>query len=275
MRRLLFFGLLGIIFIVTTAFIITSGGIAGATGSPGEGNCSGCHSGGTGTTAIGLGFMPAIVANQFVPGQTYTINVMVSNPSFLRFGFGCEILTPANTNAGIMTAPFFGVKLLNSGLRTNAVQSAPFIGTSPGTFQFLWVAPTTGTANIYIAGNAVDGTGGTSGDRPSSSFSLSLTADLSAGVNEATLSGISGLNVYPNPIKSEFRISYNLIENSNVKVALYTIQGQEIAEISNENQTAGNHLLEAALPTDLAKGVYFVKLSVNGKQAAQRLIITQ
>ena len=58
-------------------------------------------------------------------------------------------------------------------------------------------------------------------------------------------------------------------------MALYNLQGQEIAEITNENQSTGAHLIEAQLPSDLAKGVYFVKVSVDGKQAAQRLIVTQ
>ena len=37
----------------------------------------------------------------------------------------------------------------------------------------------------------------------------------------------------------------------------------------------GAQLINAQLPPDLAKGVYFVKLSINGKHEAQRLIITQ
>ena len=88
-------------------------------------------------------------------------------------------------------------------------------------------------------------------------------------------SGVSGLNIYPNPVKSEFKISYNLLENAKLKAAIFNLQGKEIAEIANENQSAGTHLLEAQLPADLAKGVYFVRLSAEGKPQVQRLIITQ
>ena len=153
-------------------------------------------------------------------------------------------------------------------------QTTPITGTGSALFQFVWVAPLTGTATIYAAGNAVDGTGGTGSDTPGNS-SLALTPDLSAGINEAVTSGISGLNVYPNPVKSEFNITYNLIENGAVKAALYDLKGQEIAEITNENQFSGKQFIRTQLPEGLAKGVYFVKLSANDKQQIQRLIIVQ
>jgi hypothetical protein len=273
MKKLFLLILLGTIFIGTTAFIINNSGITGRTGSPGETTCSVCHGGGGGTTNVLISGSPVFVSNQYIPGQTYTVTVNVTNNSFTKFGFNAEILNASNANAGNITTALAGVQIVNV-TRKNVTQTTAKTGTGSAIFQFTWVAPLTGTATIYAAGNAVDGTGGTSGDATGAA-TLILTPDLSAGINETTISGISGLNVYPNPIKSEFKISYNLIENSNVKAALYNLQGQELMEITNENQISGAHLLEASLPSDLAKGVYFVKLSVNGKQAAQRLIITQ
>lgn len=273
MKKLLSFIVLAIIFVGTTAFIISSGGIVNQTGSPGEGTCASCHGGGSGTTNVSISGSPAFVANQYIPGQTYTVTVNVTNNSFTKFGFNAEILNSLNANAGNIATALAGVQIVNV-TRKNVTHTTAKTGTGSALFQFVWVAPLTGTATVYATGNAIDGTGGTGGDTPGIS-SLVLTPDLSAGINEATVSGLSGLNVYPNPIKSEFKISYNLIENAYVKAALYNLQGQELAEVANENQISGAHLLEASLPSDLAKGVYFVKLSVNGKQAAQRLIITQ
>jgi hypothetical protein len=275
MKRFLLLGTLALIFTGTTAFIISSAGIAGFTGSPSEATCGNCHSGGAGTTQVALSASPVFVANQFVPGQTYTITVNVTNNSFTKFGFGCEILTPANANAGSMTTALTGVKFLNSGARKNAVQTTPQTGTGSASFSFVWVAPATGTANIYATGNAVNGNGSTSGDTPSASVLLSLTADLSAAVNESVQSGISGLTVYPNPVRSEFSIAYNLPGSAYVKVSLHDIQGKEITEFSSANQSAGAQNIRAQLPEGLSKGVYFVKVSIEGKELAQRLIITQ
>lgn len=273
MKKLVVFVLLAIVFTGTTAFIISSGGIVNQTGSPGEGTCASCHSGGGGTTNVFISGSPAFVSNQYVPGQTYTVTINVTNNSFTKFAFGAEILNPSNVNAGNMTTALAGVQIVNV-TRKNATHTTAKTGTGSALFQFVWVAPLSGTATIYAAGNAINGTGGTTGDTPGNS-SLVLSPDLSAGINEAIVSGISGLNVYPNPVRSEFKISYNLMETANLKAALYNIQGQEIVEFTNENQVTGAHVLDAQLPSDLAKGAYFVKLSVNGKQAVQRLILTQ
>ncbi|HWY10084.1 MAG TPA: choice-of-anchor V domain-containing protein [Bacteroidia bacterium] len=273
MRKFLLFALLGIIFIGSTAFIISSGGITGHTGSPGESTCSACHGGGSGTTSVSITGSPAFTANQFIPGQTYTVSVTVSNNSLPKFGFDAEILDPSNSNAGNITSGLTGVQVVNT-TRKNVTQTGPKSGTGSAAFQFVWVAPLSGTATIYAAGNAVDGTGSTSGDTPGNT-SLTLKDNSSVGINEAVASGISGLNVYPNPVKSDFKISYNLIEKAQIKVGLYDIQGKEITEFANENQNIGANILNAQLPSDLAKGAYFVRLSVEGKQQTQRLIITQ
>jgi len=220
--KILFFFILEIVFTGTTAFIISSGGIINRTGSPGETTCSACHGGGSGVTQVAISGSPTFTANQYVPGQTYTISVNVMNNPFSLFGFNAEILNTSNNDAGNITTAFSGVQVVTS-TRKNVTQTTPKTGTGSALFQFEWVAPLTGTATIYAAGNAVDGTGGTGSDTPGNS-TLTLTPDLSAGINEAIASGISGLNVYPNPVKSEFNIAYNLIENAAINASLYDIR---------------------------------------------------
>lgn len=272
MKKLLILSGLSFVFIGTSAFILNSGGIANRSGSPGETTCSACHNGGAGTTVISISATPSFSANQFVVGQTYTVSCTVSNSAFTKFGFDAEILDASNANAGNITAGLAGVQIINT-TRSNATQTTSKNGIGSATFEFVWVAPLSGSATIYAAGNAINGNSGISGDAPGSA-SLTLTPDFSPGINEAVLSGISGLKVYPNPVRSEFKISYNLIETAVVKTALCNLQGKEIVEIASENQKPGAHNLNTELPVDLAKGVYFVKLSIEGKQQTQRLIIT-
>lgn len=272
MKKILLFVLLVTIFTGTTAFVIFSSGVSDQTGSPGEGTCSSCHGGGGGTTLVSITASPVFVSNQYVPGQTYTITISVINNVFTNFGFDAEILNSSNVTTGTVTSVLAGVKIINS-TRQNLTHTTPKSGTGSADFQFVWVAPSGGTATMYAAGNAVDGTGGTGGDSPANSLLILTPAGI--GINEMQKSGVSGLNIYPNPVKSEFKISYNLLENAKLKAAIFNLQGKEIAEIANENQSAGTHLLEAQLPADLAKGVYFVRLSAEGKPQVQRLIITQ
>lgn len=273
MKRFLLFLCLGIVFTGSTAFVIFSSGVANQSGSPGEGTCGSCHGGGAGSTLVSISGSPAFVANQYIPGQTYTVNVNVTNNSFSKFGFDAEILNTSNANAGNMVSGLTGVQIVNS-TRKNATHTAPKAGTGSAQFQFVWTAPLSGNAIIYASGNAVDGTGGTNADTPGNA-TLTLTPDLSAGIRDTITSGITGITVFPNPIKSEFKISYNLLENANVKVTLYDLQGQEIMELSNEDHIAGPQLSQAVLPAQFANGGYLLKLSVNGKQAHQRLIITR
>lgn len=273
MKKVLLFGLLfGILVTGTSAYLLSSGGVINTTGSTGEGNCSGCHGGGTGITTVSITGSPAFVGNKYIPLQTYTITVTVSNSAYSKFGFDSEILTTTNVNAGSITAAFAGAQLVNT-TRVNVTHTSPQSGTGFFNFSYVWVAPASGVCRIYAAGNAVNLDGNTTGDSPSTAL-VSLSPN-TTDVREDHSTSFSGLRVYPNPVVSDFKLQYNLIEDGEVKAALYDIQGKEISEIVNEKQNAGYHLLNTALPSDLPKGVYLVKLSLNGKSSAQRLIITQ
>lgn len=275
-KRILTLVSISVILISGTAFIVkkSSGGIVGRTGSPGQTGCNGCHGGGGGTTAVTITANPAFVANKFIPGQTYTVSVTVSNASFSNFGFGCEILTPSNTNAGNMTTALPGVFFANSGARKNAIHSGIKTGSGSATFQFVWVAPTSGTATIYAAGNAVNATGGTAGDTPGLG-SLALSPDLSSGITEAQSTSFSGISIFPNPIADQFKVNYNLLEDGEVKAAIYDLQGKLVAELFTENQSTGFHSQQLDLPENCNGGVYFLKLAQEGKKELQRIIIVQ
>lgn len=257
----------------TSAYIIKhAGGIVNTTGSSGEGTCAGCHGGGAGATSVLIAASPAFVSNKYIPLQTYTITVTVTNTSYSKFGFDSEILTTTNTNAGTITTVMSGAQIVLT-TRTNVTHTTPMVGVGSAAFSYVWVAPASGVTRVYATGMGVNGDGGTAGDAPGSAL-LSLSPN-TTGINEAALSSFSGLTVYPNPVISDYKVQYNLIDEGNVKASLFDIHGKEIAEIVNEKQNTGNHILNATLPSDLSKGVYFVKLSLNGKTSAQRVIITQ
>ena len=79
MKRTVLLASLLIILLASSSFVIFSSGIAGKTGSPGEGTCANCHSGGGGTTTLSISASPSFTANQYLPGQNYTITVTVLN----------------------------------------------------------------------------------------------------------------------------------------------------------------------------------------------------
>jgi hypothetical protein len=266
-----------VLLISTTAFVVKSKystGIAGFTGSPSEGTCSSCHSGGTSAASgITITATPSFVSNQYVSGTTYTITLDVAATGFTKFGFGCEILNSANTNAGSMQNAGSGVKFLNSGARKNAVHTTPKNGTGTTSFSFEWVAPTNGGATIYVGANAVNGTGGTGGDFTFNS-SLSLTETLGVGVKENNSQSVSNVFIFPNPVTEFTTLSYFLNKTQTVQVQLTDINGKIVKEIFNDTQNAGYQSKIIDLQ-DVASGVYFIVTTADKQKVSQKLITVQ
>ncbi len=69
---------------------------------------------------------------------------------------------------------------------------------------------------------------------------------------------------YPNPFNPETKIIYKISGGNNqsgfrVKLSVYDILGNEISELVNDRQTAGNYVVKFNA-SDLPSGIYFVKL---------------
>jgi hypothetical protein len=268
MKKILFLASTGIILITASSFILSSNGIAGQTGSPGEGTCASCHSGGSGTTAVTITGSPDFSTGEYIPGQTYTVTVNVSNSGFSKFGFGCEVLNSSNANAGTIQNGGAGVTFANSGTKKNAIHSTPKTGTGAASFTFEWTAPNSGNVVIYAAGNAVNSNNQTSGDAGGNT-SFSLTP-LSTGINENI--AISSVKIFPNPVSNELSIDYYLNSEADTKLSLYDLNGKEISVIAEGVQSGQQNANYTFLPST-ESGIYIVKLFINGKQQTQRLII--
>jgi hypothetical protein len=272
--------------IITSAFVsLSSFGIAGYTGSPGEGNCNSCHSGGS-SAAFGTSItaVPSFSANKFVPGTTYQITVQLAAAGFSRYGFGCEILDAKNNNvnSGLMQSAGDGVQFLSPSGRTNAVHTTPKSSAGIVSFSFGWKAPAAGagdTATIYVAGNAVDGNGSTGGDFPMPPVRLQLKAQqspvdttiITAGPAEIKSIGISGISVYPNPASGLSSINYFLSQPQQILIELLSIDGKVVREFVNETQAAGSHAHFLDLQ-NITSGIYFVRTSIRNQKVSQQLI---
>jgi hypothetical protein len=277
MKKTLLSVVAGLTVLVTGAAFMSksSSGIAGNAGSPGEGNCGSCHSGGSSiVSGATIAAVPIFSNNTYVPGTTYTINVAVGALSFSNFGFACEILNSSNANAGVMQNAGTGVQFINAANgRKNATHTAPKAGTGFATFSFEWVAPSSGNVNIYAAGNCVNGNGNTSGDLAVAA-TLSLTAQSATSIKES-FAEITGFNVFPNPVKDLVHLNYQLNESAQVNVEIVSINGQHVATLVNEKQTAGPQSKAVFVPASVSSGVYFIKATANGKPVSQKLITIQ
>jgi hypothetical protein len=74
------------------------------------------------------------------------------------------------------------------------------------------------------------------------------------------------LSVYPNPFNNEITIKYQLESRAQVGIKLYTVIGQEVAEIVSPNtaQEAGSYTVTYDVnDPGLAQGVYFIELKTS------------
>lgn len=157
----------------------------GNTGAPSEATtCSGCHSGGAfGTVTMNIGVFQVgtnTPVTSYVGGTTYDMKVTVQFTSGTPGGYGFQmtcLTSPANT-------PLAGYSSLAANVKQKTISSGPFNGRTyveqngvmnNPIFAFQWTAPAsgTGTVKFYAAGNAVNATGSSSGDKSGTgSFTL-------------------------------------------------------------------------------------------------------
>ena len=144
-----------------------NGSPGGKTNSPIDGsNCTGCHN-----TSLNNGQGSIMISSdmqnlEYVPGETYTITVTASHPSFTTYGFE---LTAENgaSKTGSFTITSSETKLVNGG---NAVthKSSGIFGSSTKTWTVDWTAPgfasSLGTVDFYACAVTANGNGENSGD---------------------------------------------------------------------------------------------------------------
>lgn len=75
-----------------------------------------------------------------------------------------------------------------------------------------------------------------------------------------------GLDVFPNPFSNNININYQLPKNMQVSIKLYSIIGQEVAEIVSPNtfHTEGSHSVQFDTNgLSLAQGLYFIEMKTS------------
>ncbi len=80
------------------------------------------------------------------------------------------------------------------------------------------------------------------------------------------------VRVYPNPFNPTTTISFSIPEESKIEIAIYNLKGQKVKQLVNDKLVEGQHSIiwnsEDDTDKKVASGIYFYKLSVNGKTEA-------
>ncbi|MBK9193114.1 MAG: T9SS type A sorting domain-containing protein [Crocinitomicaceae bacterium] len=71
---------------------------------------------------------------------------------------------------------------------------------------------------------------------------------------------VPDINVYPNPMNEVGNVQFDLSENSDVYIQIFSLNGQMVKEISQSNMTAGKNTITFET-AELTKGTYVIRLT--------------
>ncbi|MCK5738743.1 T9SS type A sorting domain-containing protein, partial [bacterium] len=103
------------------------------------------------------------------------------------------------------------------------------------------------------------------------SESIALNKD---GVTDVIVTEYALAQNYPNPFNPSTTISFSLPQDSNVKLSVFNICGQEVAALVAGNMSAGTHQVEFDA-RNLNSGTYFYRIEAGSYQAIRRMILVK
>ncbi len=103
-------------------------------------------------------------------------------------------------------------------------------------------------------------------------LSLTLLSDENPTTDIEQIHSEFNLNVYPNPLSYYTTIEYTLKQQSNVKLELYNVLGENVLSTISKTQSSGQHQ-EQFNVSNIAEGTYILKLSIDKQAALSKIII--
>ncbi len=238
-------------------FTFNAGGPpAGYTGSPGDNGrtCANCHSGGSFNASVSLSHN--IPSTGYVPGNTYELTLSV-NSSSNKHGFQMTCEDNSNQRQGSFASTDSNTQTLNN----NQYIEHTSAGTSQTSWTFDWTAPSQGTGAVtfYVAVNATNANGTTSGDQV-------VTA--SFGIQESNVSvaknGIDGITLYPNPVIDDVLYIKNAGNHAVESVQVVDITGKVIKNLDAP--------VTAIDFSEVPSGHYVIRIKSSGVQGTYQII---
>lgn len=92
------------------------------------------------------------------------------------------------------------------------------------------------------------------------------------GIQEAN-GGVSTISASPNPFGSTTTFNVSLAQNADVEIAVYDVTGKKVEVVHDGEMNAGQHQL-VWTPENLADGVYFVQMVIDGAVTTKRIVHT-
>jgi hypothetical protein len=180
-----------------------------------------------------------------------------------------------STNQGLTWSTMGNMPATMRGLTYSPVYNLTFVGGNGGVYY---------STNEGVTFNSLSLTGSVtpvlfSGSKVFAGVSGSTAGlyyyDYATSISNQTTSVTSDFALYqnyPNPFNPATKIVYELKRANIVSLKIYDALGNEIKEIDNGFKSAGRHEINFN-GENLASGLYFAKLNVNGNTLTNRLVL--
>lgn len=84
---------------------------------------------------------------------------------------------------------------------------------------------------------------------------------------------VRDVTIAPNPFTTNAILSYSLNQRSDVIIEVFNLVGQKVGTLANEKQPAGEHQIQLGDAINQTKGVYFVRLAIDGEVITKKVIV--
>jgi agmatine/peptidylarginine deiminase len=108
---------------------------------------------------------------------------------------------------------------------------------------------------------------------------LKIDSDLLSGISDRQPSPIAMIEgIYPNPVSDQVKIMVNMKEETGVRISVYSIDGRELAVVSDGSLARGEHEIRWSVKENgrqLPAGIYILRLVTEQGSISRKLIVTR
>ncbi len=214
---------------------------------------------------------------EYTPGQQYSIGLSILRSASTNpfYGFQIVAMDASNNPAGTMVVTAAN----NTKINTLAVSGHTYqymghkTANSNRNWVFKWTAPavSSGPVTFYYAFNVANASSAQPTDPEGTIYHNSVTIqEMTTGINDLT-DKVADLTIFPNPVSSNFGLSFNLKETNQVAAQLYSLSGQMVKELINEKMSEGGFNQQFDI-NELPAGIYLVKMSVGSAWVTKKIV---
>ncbi len=84
------------------------------------------------------------------------------------------------------------------------------------------------------------------------------------------ISGVSQIELFPNPVSDFVNLNFELEERSNVQIAVFDILGNKVSTLYSGNLISGEY--KKQFPLDISKGTYLIKMELEESTFVERIV---